>query len=128
MPNPNSDATDERLDHALGHLLRGGVLLAGLVVLVGGAAFLDEHWSASADYRTFHEGDSALRHPAGILRTALTLDPAGILQLGILLLIATPVARVVFTVFAFGRQRDWAYVVITLVVLSLLLFGLFRQT
>jgi len=121
------DATDQRLDQALGHLLRGGVVLAGMVVLLGGVAYLLKHWDAPTDNHVFREESEQLRHPAGILRTALALDPSGIIQLGVLLLIATPVARVIFTVFAFGRQRDWAYVVITLIVLSLLLFGLFRE-
>jgi uncharacterized membrane protein len=45
-------------------------------------------------------------------------------SLGILLLIATPVARVIFTVFAFAHERDWTYVVVTLIVLALLLYSL----
>jgi uncharacterized membrane protein len=40
------------------------------------------------------------------------------------LLIATPVARVLFTVFAFAYERDWTYVAVTLIVLTLLLYSL----
>ena len=61
---------------------------------------------------------------SAIFRYAIALDPRGIIQLGLLLLIATPVARVVFTVFAFAYERDWTYVVITLIVLTLLLYSL----
>jgi uncharacterized membrane protein len=46
-------------------------------------------------------------------------------QLGVLLLIATPVARVAFSALAFARQRDYTYVALTLFVLAVLLCSLF---
>src|SRR5262249_59017462 len=92
----------------------------------GGPASLATHWRDPVDYNHFHLEAAGLREPLGIVREALGLDVAGVIQLGLLLLIATPVARVLFTVFAFLRQRDWTYVVITLIVLSLLLYSLFR--
>jgi uncharacterized membrane protein len=52
------------------------------------------------------------------------LNPLGLIQLGLLLLIATPVARVVFSVAGFAIERDWMYVVITLLVLLTLLYSL----
>ena len=45
--------------------------------------------------------------------------------LGLLLLIATPVARVLFSAIAFAIERDGMYVVITLVVLAILMLSLF---
>ena len=48
----------------------------------------------------------------------------GIIQFGLVLLIATPVARVAFSVAAFALQRDNTYVAITLIVLAVLLFSL----
>ena len=45
----------------------------------------------------------------------------GLIQLGALLLIATPIARVAFSVYVFARQRDRLYIVVTLIVLILLL-------
>jgi len=48
----------------------------------------------------------------------------GIIQLGLLLLIATPVARVAFSVVAFAAERDWLYVAITLIVLAILIYSL----
>lgn len=126
MAQADHDSTDQRLDEALGHLLRAGVLLAAVVVLAGGAAYLAHHWRDQADYHTFHEEAQSLRHPVGIVREALARQEAGVIQLGLLLLIATPIARVVFTVFAFGKKRDWTYVIITLIVLGFLLFSLLR--
>jgi uncharacterized membrane protein len=52
-------------------------------------------------------------------------ETTGILQLGLLLLIATPIARVVFSVFAFALEGDRMYVTFTLIVLSVLLYSLF---
>jgi uncharacterized membrane protein len=59
------------------------------------------------------------------LRAALTGDPRAIIQLGLVLLIGTPVARVALTLVAFVIQRDRLYVLLTTVVLALLLYGLF---
>jgi len=125
MSQPDSDSTDQQLDRALGYLLRGGVLLAAAVVLLGGILYLVAYWDATPNNRTFHSEPPELRNPLSIIRGALELNPRGIIQLGLLLLIATPVARVLFTVYAFVRQRDCTYVVITLIVLTLLLYSLF---
>jgi uncharacterized membrane protein len=53
-------------------------------------------------------------------------DSLGIIQIGLLLLIATPVARVAFSVFAFVLQRGSTYVVVTLVVLTILIYSILR--
>jgi uncharacterized membrane protein len=125
MSEPDDDSTDRRLDEALGRLLRGGVVLAAAVVLLGGALYLAGHSGDPEGHRTFDPRPDELCHPISVVRAALHGDSKGIIQLGLLLLIATPVARVLFTVFAFAKQRDWAYVLITLVVLGLLLYSLF---
>ncbi len=64
--------------------------------------------------------------------TAAALTLAGmvasvriLIQTGIVVLIATPVARVAFSVFGFAREGDRLYVGITLFVLGTLLYGLF---
>ncbi len=44
--------------------------------------------------------------------------------LGVILLVATPVSRVAFSIYAFARQKDAMYVVITMIVLGLLVFSL----
>jgi uncharacterized membrane protein len=47
-----------------------------------------------------------------------------LIQLGLLLLIATPVARVAFSVAVFAMQRDRLYVVVALIVLAVLMYSL----
>jgi uncharacterized membrane protein len=117
-------ADDKRVDEIIGVLLRTGVGLAAAVVLTGGILYLLRHGSYAASYRIFHGEPSSLSHVRSIAQYAFGLDPRGIIQFGLLVLIATPVARVLFTVFAFAYERDWTYVVITVIVLTLLLYSL----
>src|SRR5437667_10415956 len=98
--------TDERVEQWLGNLLRAGVTLAAVVVLAGGFLFLVRHGAEPADHRVFHGEPADLRSPTRIVADALALSSRGMIQLGLLLLVATPVARVVFSVFAFFRQRE----------------------
>jgi uncharacterized membrane protein len=115
---------DEALEVVLGRLLRIGVIASAAVVAAGGIALLIAYGRWIPDYRVFQNAASPFRSVAGTLREALALRPAGIVQTGILLLIATPVLRVVFSLFGFARQRDWLYVVLTLIVLAVLTVGL----
>ena len=124
MRATNTADQDKRIDAIIGVLLRSGVVLAAAVVFIGAALFLARYGSSLEHYRVFQGEPSDLRHLSWIFRDAIALDPRGIIQSGLLLLIATPVARVIFTVFAFCYERDWTYVVITLIVLSLLLYSL----
>ncbi|HEU0138736.1 MAG TPA: DUF1634 domain-containing protein [Bryobacteraceae bacterium] len=117
--------TDEDVDGLLGGLLRVGVVLAAIVVLAGGVVYLLRHGTEPAGYGVFYGEPDDFRSPSGILRGALSLRGRGLIQLGLLLLIATPVARVAFSVAAFAIQRDRMYVAITVMVLLLLLFSLF---
>jgi uncharacterized membrane protein len=61
---------------------------------------------------------------SGILADAIELHSRGLIQLGLLMLVATPVAQVVFSVFAFARQHDLTYGVLTMIVLAVLIYRL----
>ena len=115
---------DKRVEMFLGRLLRWGVLLAALVVFVGGVWFVASSYEVPQDYRVFRGEPVELRAVPQIVQKAVALYPLGLIQLGLLLLIATPVARVVFSVLGFALERDWMYVVITLLVLGLLIYTL----
>jgi uncharacterized membrane protein len=116
---------DKQVELVVGNLLRVGVVLAAIVVAIGGIIYLARYGTTAADHREFHGQPANLCYPVGIVATALAADPRGIIQFGLLLLIATPVARVVFTVFAFYLERDYTYVGVTVVVLLVLLYSLF---
>jgi uncharacterized membrane protein len=115
---------DKGVEIFLGTMLRWGVLLAALVVFGGGVCFLAESRDAARNYRTFRGEPAELRSLPEIVHQAIALRPLGVIQFGLLLLIATPVARVLFSVLGFGLERDWMYVVITLLVLALLIYTL----
>jgi uncharacterized membrane protein len=124
MNAPAPAMSDKRAEEIIGILLRTGVTIAAIVVFAAGIPYLIQHGSAKPDYHIFRSEPNQLRHISGIVKSSIALDPAAIIQLGILILIATPVARVAFSVFAFAEERDWMYVIVTLIVLALLLFSL----
>ncbi len=116
--------TDRRLELIIGNLLRAGVTLAAVVVIAGAAIFLARHGRSPADYRVFRGEPTDLRTWDGILRAAFGLQGRGIIQLGLVLLIATPVARVAIAAFGFARERDRLYVAVTILVLLILLYSI----
>jgi uncharacterized membrane protein len=116
--------TDEQVEHAVGNLLRIGVLTAATVAAAGGIAYLLQQGSVPVDYRAFKGEPQGLRTIGGILDSALSLHSLGVIQLGLLLLVATPIARVALSLIGFFRQGDRKYVVITAIVLGILLFSL----
>jgi len=121
---PERSWTDQRIENILGNLLRAGVLLSALVVLIGGVIYLLRHGHSAVDFRVFRGEPADLRDIRGIVSETLTLRGRGIIQFGLLLLIATPVARVAFSIFGFAEERDRMYVVFTLIVFSILLYSL----
>jgi uncharacterized membrane protein len=127
IPKPGhtpSRALDHRIENMMGRLLQIGVLVASTVVLIGGLLYLKVHAGTLKDYRIFTSEPASLRHPAALFRLLRTGDAAAIVQLGVLLLIATPIARVVFAAIGFAVERDRLYVAISLAVLAVLIFGL----
>ena len=124
MTETESRWSDHAVEQLIGRLLQFGVLLAAAVVLLGGVLLLAQHGGAHVSYAVFSPGPEQLRSIRGILRGLLDMDSKAVVQLGLVLLIATPVARVAFTLIAFILQRDRTYVVITTIVLAILLYGL----
>ena len=116
---------DQRMDQIMAILLRSGVSLAAGLVFIGGIVYLSRHDLPAINYRVFQGEPQELRTVSGILREAATFHGRGLIQLGLLVLIATPVARVLFSVLAFVYEKDWTYVAITMIVLALLCYSLF---
>jgi uncharacterized membrane protein len=116
--------TDRDVESIIGSLLRVGVLLAAAVVMTGGLIYTARHGFERVDYRVFHGEPRNLTEMHGIFGEALKFDSRGIIQLGLLLLIATPVARVAFSIVGFAVERDRMYVAFTALVLAVLLYSL----
>lgn len=111
------------LDYVLNMVLRIGLFIAISIVLCGGAIFLWKHGSEIVDYRIFDGVPASLKGPVNIFNAALPDRLLAVIQLGIMLLIATPVVRVVTCLVVFAAERDVLYVVLSFFVLAVLLFA-----
>jgi uncharacterized membrane protein len=119
---------DLRMDTAIGHMLRIGVTVAASVVLAGGILHLPQFHGGVQNYREFHGKVTAPMDLAPVFAGVRALNSRSIIQLGILLLIATPIARVLFCIVAFAVQKDKLYVLVSGTVFAVLLYSLFFRT
>ena len=124
---------DQRMEVAMAILLRAGVITAAVLVAVGGALVLRHPSSPVPNYTVFRppgehaataSANVAFRSISGVLAQLRTGSGGSIIALGLLVLVATPIARVVFAIVGFARERDWLYTVVSLVVLAILAFSL----
>lgn len=125
MKNTGQELNNHKMEMLIGNLLRAGVIAAAAVVLSGGIIYIFRHGSALADYKVFQRSPSELRRVGGIISSAFSGHGRGFIQLGLLLLIATPVARVMVSIFVFARKGDTLYVIVTLIVFCILIYSLF---
>ncbi len=126
VPGPSGGGawTEERTERAIGALLRGGLFLSATIVVIGGTLYLTRHGLASPSYHSFRGEPAELRQVSGIVHAAIEGRGRALIQLGLLLLIATPIARVAFAAVAFALERDHLYTAIALLVLAILLVSL----
>jgi uncharacterized membrane protein len=115
---------DQKIEILIGNLLRIGVVISATLVLCGALVYLVRHGNASTEYNVFHGEPSAYRTFSGIMNEVLHFRGRGIIQLGLVLLIATPVARVAFSIWGFLAERDRMYAGFTALVLAILLYSL----
>ncbi len=115
---------DQRIEQVIGNLLRAGVLFSAAVVLAGGVWLLVDSGRAIPAYGGFRGEPREYRSPSALVRGLAHPSPEALIQFGLLLLIATPVARVIFSLVAFAMEPDRMYVGFTLVVLAILLYSL----
>ena len=120
--------TDQKVEDLVGNLLRIGVSLAALIVFAGAVIYLAKHGGEPAAYSVFRGEPNQLRSIPGVLREAIAFQGRGIIQLGLLFLIATPVARVVLSIVGFAAERDRMYVGFATVVLVILIYSLFGSS
>jgi len=120
----STEQRERRFELLLGQLLRLGVMLSAVVVFAGGLLYVMKFGAQMPQYGIFRGEPTDIRYASDILRDALAGHALGIIQLGLVLLIATPVARVAFSVVEFAAERDWLYVATTLLVLAVLIYSL----
>jgi uncharacterized membrane protein len=120
-------ATDQRLEIAMGKMLRIGVTVAALVVLAGGILYILQAKGPIPDYSHFHGAPTADEHVGSISAGALRLESKSLIEFGILLLIATPILRVLFGVVGLSLLKDWLYAAVSAIVLTVLLLSFFTR-
>jgi uncharacterized membrane protein len=118
---------DQRLEMAMGQMLRIGVAVAALIVLAGGILYLVQNGAASPDYSHFHGAPAADGSIGAVLTGVLHMRSESLIGFGILILIATPVCRVIFGLVGFSLMKDRLYAVVSAIVLAVLLFSLFSR-
>jgi uncharacterized membrane protein len=117
--------SDQRIENVVGRLLQIGVMSAATVVLIGAVLYLTRHGAELVSYSDFRGEPLDYRTFRGILHGVAAWRGRAFIQLGLLLLIATPVARVAFSVWGFAEEKDRLYIGFTLIVLAVLLYSLF---
>ena len=117
--------TDQRIENWVGIMLRSGVMLAAAIVLFGGILYLAHNHGPRPDYAHFTAEPAHLITFSGILHGVAALDPESIIMLGLLVLVATPVARVGMCIVGFLFERDHLYTAVSTIVLLILLYSLF---
>jgi len=118
---------DKDIQKVIGNILRYGVLCSATCVIAGGILFLMSHASQTPEYKHFAGARPELRSLSGILNGVRHLEGDAIIQLGAAILIATPVTRVFFSIFAFALEKDYLYVFITILVLGIIMFSMMSK-
>jgi uncharacterized membrane protein len=116
--------SDRQLEIVVSRVLLTGVLISASGVLGGGIYYLLRHGAELTDYHVFRGQPPIDRHFGQIVQSAIALRARSIIQTGVLLLIATPIARVAVSLAGFVFERDRKYVIITAIVLAILLYSL----
>ena len=116
--------SDVDIESVMGRLLITGVIISGSLILVGGIYYLIEKGFSIPQYKTFIGEPSHLRSVKEIIKGVVRLNSLSIIQLGVLLLIATPVSRVIFSVIGFFFEKDYLYVIISLIVLAIIAYSI----
>lgn len=114
---------EAQLEQSISNLLQAGVWIASAIVLIGGILYLIRHGAEPVNYSMFRGEPAMYRSPVGIIKAMLMGQRRGIIQFGLLVLIATPIVRVIFSLVSFLRWRDFTYAAITALVLSGLLYS-----
>lgn len=112
------------MEEIVSNMLRIGVSTAACLVLLGGVMYLIQHPGPIPSFRHFHGEPVTLRDPVQIFLGAIHGRASGMIQLGLLVLILTPIARVFMCVVGFFSQRDRLYVAVSGLVLTVLLYSL----
>ncbi len=111
--------TPERLRGIVSTVLLSGVTLSAALIAIGFVGSFAVGWPGSLVGAPNAEG--AVTDFGGIVEGLMRLRPQAIGQLGLLVLVATPILRVVTSLVGFALEGDRVYVAVSGVVLTVLL-------
>jgi uncharacterized membrane protein len=123
MESTKHKVKDQDLERIIGQLLRYGVLLSSLVVLAGGTVYLIRHGLEKPAFGSFKGEPEKMRNPLPMWKAIIHGEGRPLIALGLLLLILTPIARILFSVAGYLMEKDYLYVCITLFVLAVILWN-----
>ena len=111
---------DRDMQVVIGWVLRLGVIVSISIVFVGGVIYLWRHGREVADHRHFKGVPAFISTVGGVFHGVFTIRGQAIIQLGIALLIATPILRIIFSAIGFVMEKDKLYLFISLLVLGII--------
>jgi uncharacterized membrane protein len=114
---------DEELEAVIGQLLRYGVILSSLIVCIGGVIYLFRHSHELPRYTTFLGEPEKMKKPGLMWRSAIRWESPALIQLGLCVLIATPIARIAISIIGYLLEKDYLYVCFTIAVLAVILWN-----
>src|ERR1700735_2410562 len=100
---------DRDMQVLLGHVLRAGTIVSISIVFIGGIFFIYRHGQSITDYHKFNGIPSFVQTASGIFHGIWALKGQAMIQLGIALLIATPIIRIIFSAIGFVLEKDYMY-------------------
>ncbi len=113
--NPNEMKKKHDLELVIHQMLVWGVIVSSALMLLGLLIAVIQGTSVPDQVPPMNE----------VIAQALQLRPAGVMALGLLALIATPILRVLFSIFGFLYERDYRFALVTLVVFLVVLASIF---
>lgn len=117
-----------RLYDAVSKVLRYGTIISAAVLALGLVVLLlNEPSQVPGTVQSMLSSGfgAPTLSPTALLSGLASGNPLNVLEVGTLVLLATPIARVAASVVLFLREKDITYVAITVLVLAMLLLAIF---
>ncbi|UMQ43558.1 DUF1634 domain-containing protein [Chryseobacterium sp. Y16C] len=117
--------TDADLNRSVGNLLRLGVILSVATSLIGFIKLFSEGFQMPKKYKLLDIGNSSEKVWGHFWDSLCKGEGMAIIQLGILLLIFTPLMRIIFALIGYMKEKDYVYVIISSIVLAIMAISFF---
>jgi uncharacterized membrane protein len=117
---------DQDIERLIGLQLRFGVIIASSIVLIGGLLYLKQSGAlAVPHYHSFTGAKAGFTSLGEIFKGVCTANAKGVIELGVVALIITPILRIAFSLAGFIIEKDKLYIWITFTVLAIMMASIF---